>query len=399
MAIPYLSPIDLNKLELLNAAIQNLSGDPASPATGQVYFNTTDGTIREYTGSAWRIVSYVGATAPTAETVGATASNGTSNEAARADHRHAMPGNATTGADGFMSSTDKTKLDNAVSAATASRLVIRDASGRAQFADPSASADAATKNYVDNLVNGTAWKNPVRVATTAALAITARTATTLTIGGTSIAIDGITLANADRVLVKNGTTGTGAGTHDNGIYTVSGVGSSIVLTRTSDADSWTELVNAAVYISVGTANADTSYVSTVDAGGTVGTTTVSWSPVGSSVADGSISNAKLADMAQATVKGRAVGAGTGAPVDLTAAQVKAIVDSVGIFKADVGDGTSTAIVVTHNLGTRDVLVEVFRNASPWETVRCDVERTSTTTITLRFAVAPTSNQFRVVVEA
>lgn len=36
-----------------------------------------------------------------------------------------------------------------VSAATASTIVVRDASGRAAFADPAASGDAATKNYVD----------------------------------------------------------------------------------------------------------------------------------------------------------------------------------------------------------------------------------------------------------
>jgi hypothetical protein len=46
-------------------------------------------------------------------------------------------------------------------------------------------------------------------------------------------------------------------------------------------------------------------------------------------ADGSITNAKLADVAAATVKGRAVGAGTGAPTDLTAAQVLAITQSAG----------------------------------------------------------------------
>lgn len=49
------------------------------------------------------------------------------------------------------------------------------------------------------------------------------------------------------------------------------------------------------------------------------------------IADGSITNAKLADMAQATVKGRASGAGTGAPQDLTANQVNAIVGSADLF--------------------------------------------------------------------
>ncbi len=42
-------------------------------------------------------------------------------------------------------------------------------------------------------------------------------------------------------------------------------------------------------------------------------------------------NAKLADMAQATIKGRASGAGTGDPTDLTAAQVATIIAATGTF--------------------------------------------------------------------
>lgn len=45
------------------------------------------------------------------------------------------------------------------------------------------------------------------------------------------------------------------------------------------------------------------------------------------VANSAITNAKLADMVQSTIKGRAAGAGTGAPVDLTSAQATAILDA------------------------------------------------------------------------
>jgi hypothetical protein len=50
---------------------------------------------------------------------------------------------------GFMAAADKTKLDAASSAPTATTLALRDAAGRAQFADPAAAQDAATKAYVD----------------------------------------------------------------------------------------------------------------------------------------------------------------------------------------------------------------------------------------------------------
>ncbi|QIN94352.1 minor tail protein [Arthrobacter phage Abba] len=58
----------------------------------------------------------------------------------------------TVAAAGAMLAADKLKLDNAVAAATAARLVMRDAAGRAQFADPLAAADAATKSYVDGQI-------------------------------------------------------------------------------------------------------------------------------------------------------------------------------------------------------------------------------------------------------
>jgi hypothetical protein len=66
------------------------------------------------------------------------------------------------------------------------------------------------------------------------------------------------------------------------------------------------------------------------------------------------------------------------------------------YSVDIGDGATTAIVVTHSLSTRDVVVSVH-NASTFEEVICDVSKTSTSTITLTFAVAPTTNQYRATV--
>ena len=57
---------------------------------------------------------------------------------------------ATTSLNGFMSSSDKSKLDNATSSYTASRLMLRDSYGRAQVQSPSSSYDIANKTYVDS---------------------------------------------------------------------------------------------------------------------------------------------------------------------------------------------------------------------------------------------------------
>lgn len=66
----------------------------------------------------------------------------------------------------------------------------------------------------------------------------------------------------------------------------------------------------------------------------------------------------------------------------------------GRFVGNIGDGTATSIAVTHSLNTKDVQVEVWDNTA-FETILCDVIRTSTTVVTLSFAVAPTSAQYRV----
>ena len=57
MAINFLQNIDLNKGEIQNVALQNAGTNPGTPATGQIYFNTGDSTLRVYNGSSWDIYS------------------------------------------------------------------------------------------------------------------------------------------------------------------------------------------------------------------------------------------------------------------------------------------------------------------------------------------------------
>ncbi len=60
-------------------------------------------------------------------------------------------------------------------------------------------------------------------------------------------------------------------------------------------------------------------------------------------------------------------------------------------------GVATTFDITHNLATRDVVVQVYRTTSPWDRVMTDVEMLSPTQVRLRFASAPANNEYRVVV--
>jgi hypothetical protein len=123
-------------------------------------------------------------------------------------------------------------------------------------ADPSSDMHPATKQYVDNLIQGIDAKASVKVATTE----------NITLSGTQT-IDGVAVSVGDRVLVKNQTT-----TANNGIYVVA----ASTWARAADADSWDELVSLYTWVEQGTASGDTGWLCTVNAGGTLGSTTVTF---------------------------------------------------------------------------------------------------------------------------
>lgn len=121
--------------------------------------------------------------------------------------------------------------------------------------DPSTAFQAATKSYVDATAAGFQMKTACRVATTA----NGTLATAFEDGDT---IDGVVLATSDRILIKDQSTAT-----ENGIYVVQASGAPV---RSTDADAFSELVGALVFISAGTANAATTWACNSPSGGTIG---------------------------------------------------------------------------------------------------------------------------------
>lgn len=195
-------------------------------------------------------------------------------------------------------------------------------------AEPINSSDLATRGFVESVAQGLDVKEAVKVATVGGLAGTyATSGQTLTANSNgAIQVDGVTLSVTDRLLLRSQADGT-----QNGVFTVTTVGDGsnpFVLTRALDSNTSSEVgAGAFMFVEQGTANSGKSFIQSVS-GPTLDTDALVFSVFGdSTIATDSIDNAKLANMVQASVKGRASGTSTGDPVDLTPDQLVAIINA------------------------------------------------------------------------
>jgi phage-related tail fiber protein len=243
---------------------------------------------------------------------------------------------------------------------------------------PSLGHHAANKDYVDNAIRGLDWKQSVRVASTGNVNVSNP--------GTST-FDGVSLSNGDRVLLKDQSTAS-----QNGIYTFAT--SSTAMVRATDADSSSEVTGGmAVTVTEGTVNADTVWILTTNDTITLGSTNLAFTELGGGSGSSYTAGNGLTESPAGTFN---VGAGTGITVNANDVAIDTTVVPRK-YSANVGNGSSTSIAISHNLGSRDVVVQVYEAGSPYDMVLCDVSHTDTNTVTLGFAVAPTSAQYRVVV--
>jgi len=355
MSIPLLTPLDFNKLEALNIRLQQLSSDPSSPVTGQTYYNTTDNTVRFYNGTVWiKLGRLDQITAPTASV-----------------------------------DLNSQKIIN--------------------LATPTAGTDAATKQYVDDVSTGLDVKKSVRAASTANVSVT-YSAT----GGTSArgqitaapnTLDGVTLAANDRILLKDQTTGA-----QNGIWVVTtlGTGANGVWDRATDFDQDAEVTAGAfTFVEEGTTNADSGWVLTTNApitiGGSSGTalTFVQFSGAGQITAGAGLSKTgnQLDVELAPTIQTSPSGAAGGLAFDASGAGGRLQIDPAVVvrkFSQTIGDGSSTSFNIDHNLNSLDALVQITR-VSDGVNVLADITRSTVNRVIVAFAVAPSSNQYRVTV--
>jgi hypothetical protein len=445
MATKFLTNLNLTQNQILNGTFEKVGTDPSTDLfEGRLIYNTTEDTIKVYSGSAWRKMIHSissGGGAGIAEALTVTESNGAITltlNLADADSA------------GLLSDTFFSLLNAATSSSTGGTLAKRDSNGRLQVAAPSADLDAANKAYVDAARSGLDAKQSVKLATNAALPSFTHTTGVLTASANgALSIDSATPSTLDRILVKNETS---TNAPFNGIYEVTTVGDGStpwVLTRTADANSGDEVTPGLfVFVEQGTAWSDSGWVLTTDGTINLGVTNltfVQFSSAGQSIAGngltktgntidvvgtadrisvtsdavdiastyvGQTSITTLGTIGTGTWEGTDVGVAHGGTGASTAGDARTNLAAGGTQGAGVsapvlsrtvaltiGDGTNTSYTVQHGLGTRDVTVQVYdTGASPtYETVVTDVVRTDTNNVTISFSAIPASNSYRVVV--
>jgi hypothetical protein len=274
------------------------------------------------------------------------------------------------------------------------------------LATPLAATDAATKAYADSVATGLDVKASVR----------AGASTNITLASPGAAIDGVTMVAGDRVLLMGQTAPA-----ENGIWVWNAAASA--MTRATDADTSAEVTPGLfTFVEEGTTNADRGFVLTTNAPITLGTTglaftqfsggagmvgtanriTVSGSTIDISAAYvGQASITTTGTIAAGTWQATPVGVAYGGTGGATAAAAKT---NLGFLtRATItpsptfGNGVATSFTLTHNLGTNDVLVELY-DTTTFQTVYADVVRTSANVVTVSgFTTAPATNAVRAVI--
>lgn len=322
MAKKFLTNVDLNKNQLLNAVIQNLSSAPSSPVNGQIYFNTTDNRLYYYDSTQWLDVS-----GDIRDVIGgyallATTDNGVVTLDVQVDGVTMQISNdALLVKDGGITSVKLNNFSTDLNSNSGSTAI------------PSASA---VKSYVDTAIGG--------------------------------------LGNLE------GSWDASVGTFPTGSTPVSG---------TKKGDYW--------YVSVAGTTGGVSFnvgdliVAKVNGAST--TLASDWIQLevnrdqATEVVLGLVKIASDSDLTAGTDDTKAV----------TPKKLKTYLDNrTGGYAVSIG-GNGTTYAITHGLGTKDVVVNIFDNTTG-EEVLTDVSIVNVNSVSVSFAVAPSSAQYRVVIK-
>ena len=345
MARKFLTPIDLNKLELQNAAFQNLGVAPGSPSTGQFYYDTSVSPkqLKVYDGSQWVVVG--GASEEEIEDIVAgLITNGTGISVSYNDGSNTLT----------IANTGVTSL-----------------TGTANEVDVSASAGAVTISLPSTInanLNGT--------AASATYAVTAGTANA--VAANSVALGTDTTGNYVATITGTPNEIEVSGSGSEGATVTIGLPDNVTV-------SGNLIVSGALTVSGSATYVNTEIIELAD-----NKVILNSNATGSASQDAGIEVERGDDPNVAILWNETSDTWT---LTNNGTNYHNIVRK---YSTDVGNSASTQFTITHNLGTRDVVVQVY-DSSTYESVELDVARSTTSTITLTFASAPGTNAYRVVV--
>jgi hypothetical protein len=168
-------------------------------------------------------------------------------------------------------------------------------------------------------------------------------------------------------------------------------------TRALDFDDAVEVTSgAAIPVEQGTANGDSVQILTTDGTIVVGTSPLSFTRLGgagiSYTAGNGLTLSGSTFQVVAKPSSGIVVDSQGVGIDLTQLPTLGITRK---FASNVPAG-STSAQITHNLGTTDLVISIYEVSTGME-VETEITVTSANVITLGFAIAPTSGQYRVVI--
>lgn len=353
MARKFLTPIDLNKLELQNAAFQNLSTPPGSPSIGQFYYDTstTPKQLKVWDGSAW--VSVGSSEEEIEDIVGGLIASGTGISVSYNDGGNTL---------------------------TIGNTGVTSVSGTENEVNVSASAGAVTISLPDTIsanISGT--------AASATYATNSGSATYATTAGTAnaVAANSVALGTDTTGNYVAGITGTA-----NQIE-VSGSGSegaSVTIGLPNDVTIANNLtVNGALTVSGSATYVNTEIVTVAD-----NIVLLNSNATGSASQNAGVEVERGDDTNVSLLWNEGSDTWT---VTNDGTNYHSLTRK---FSANVGNASALSFNIDHNLGSRDVTVQIYDNAT-YETVEADVTRPSTSRVTVAFATAPGTDAYRVVI--
>lgn len=402
MSYKFLTNVNMTQNQLLNVVIDKQSTPPLSPVSGQLYYNTSSNLLFMYNGTTWIDIASGDITAVNAGT--GLSGGGTSG----AVTLNFNPDNTTIEVDGSNNVRIKDLGVTTAKLNTDAVTTIKILDKNVTFAKIQ---DVPTLTVIGNLSGSTGTPSNVTVVTDFTSPLNTNIPTTLAVKNYVDATVG-SLGNLEGGFDASGATlPVGAGGTKKGDYwyvTVAGTPSSVtpavtlavgdVVIANQDNASTTNSTQW-IFLETNQQQATTTivgitrYATGVETQGqTLSTAAVTPQGLASVVAtETSQGLAEIATQAETN---------TGLDDTRIVTPLKLatyVAATVGAFYALVGDGVNTTFTVTHNLNSARVLIQLYDYASGAQ-VMTDLAIVNANQISVSFSIAPSTNQYLVVIQ-